>query len=201
MPRKNTSSADYPQAVIQQIEQLAQNISIARKRRGESQAQWARKLGISQPTMARIERGDPSVAMASYVMCIWLIHPGASLAELIAPQYDHAALEKEVDKVRAPRKLNPQAPIRPHPKPDIPSAPSDLAGRSKRTPSAPASRARSQPPLAHPPQLPEPAWQATNPLDEVRKSLARTSQRPDPALPSAALGLAALLAASDPRKK
>ena len=151
--------------------------------------------------MVRIERGDPSVAMASCVMCMWLINPGAGLAELIAPQYDHAALEIEGDRVRAPRMLSPQAPIRPHPKPDIRSAPSDLAGRSKRAPSTPASRARSQPPLAHTPQLPEPAWQATNPVDEVRKSPVRTTERPDPALPSAALGLAALLAASDRRKK
>ncbi|MEQ6435445.1 helix-turn-helix transcriptional regulator [Comamonas sp. w2-DMI] len=104
MPRQNTPPADYPQAVLQQIEQLAQNIVIARKRRGESQAQWARKLGISQPTMARIERGDPSVAMASYVMCMWLINQAGGLADLIAPQNDHAALEKEVAKVRAKRK-------------------------------------------------------------------------------------------------
>lgn len=104
MPRQTTSPADYPQAVLQQIEQLAQNIAIARKRRGESQAQWAKKLGISQPTMARIERGDPSVAMASYVMCVWLINPNAGLADLIAPQHDHAALEKEVAKVKAKRK-------------------------------------------------------------------------------------------------
>ncbi|MFD2755421.1 helix-turn-helix transcriptional regulator [Comamonas terrae] len=104
MPRQNTPPADYPQAVLQQIEQLAQNIVIARKRRGESQAQWARKLGISQPTMARIERGDPSVAMASYVMCMWLINQAGGLADLIAPQNDHAALEKEVAKVRIKRK-------------------------------------------------------------------------------------------------
>lgn len=104
MPRQNTSPADYPQAVLQQIEQLAQNIVIARKRRGESQAQWAKKLGISQPTMARIERGDPSVAMASYVMCMWLINQAGGLADLIAPQHDHAALEKEVAKVRTKRK-------------------------------------------------------------------------------------------------
>ena len=104
MPRQNTPPADYPQAVLQQIEQLAQNIVIARKRRGESQAQWARKLGISQPTMARIERGDPSVAMASYVMCMWLINQAGGLADLIAPQNDHAALEKEVAKVRAKRR-------------------------------------------------------------------------------------------------
>jgi len=104
MPRQNTSPADYPQAVLQQIEQLAQNIVIARKRRGESQAQWAKKLGISQPTMARIERGDPSVSMASYVMCMWLINQAGGLADLIAPQHDHAALEKEVAKVRTKKK-------------------------------------------------------------------------------------------------
>ena len=104
MPRQNTSPADYPQAVLQQIEQLAQNIVIARKRRGESQAQWAKKLGISQPTMARIERGDPSVAMASYVMCMWLINQAGGLADLIAPQNDHAALEKEVAKIDSKRK-------------------------------------------------------------------------------------------------
>ncbi|WP_369337568.1 helix-turn-helix domain-containing protein [Comamonas guangdongensis] len=102
--------------MLQQIEQLAQNIVIARKRRGESQAQWAKKLGISQPTMARIERGDPSVAMASYVMCMWLINQAGGLADLIAPQNDHAALEKEVAKVRAKRK--PAA----SPAPSMPSA-------------------------------------------------------------------------------
>lgn len=114
MPRQTTSPADYPQAVLQQIEQLAQNIVIARKRRGESQAQWAKKLGISQPTMARIERGDPSVAMASYVMCMWLINQASGLADLIAPQQDHTALEKEVAKVRTkrpkPKAHNPKVP-------------------------------------------------------------------------------------------
>lgn len=104
MPRQNTPPSDYPRAVLQQIEQLAQNIVIARKRRGESQVQWARKLGISQPTMARIERGDPSVATASYVMCMWLINQAGGLANLIAPQNDHAALEKEVAKVWIRRK-------------------------------------------------------------------------------------------------
>jgi DNA-binding XRE family transcriptional regulator len=100
MPKQNTKPTDYPQAVIQQIELLAQNIVVARKRRQETQTQWAKRLGVSQPTMARIEKGDPSVAMASYVMCMWLINPRASLADLIAPQNDTIALEREVAKVR-----------------------------------------------------------------------------------------------------
>lgn len=48
MPRQNTSPADYPQAVLQQIEQLAQNIVVARKRRGESQAQRARPCSAGE---------------------------------------------------------------------------------------------------------------------------------------------------------
>ena len=100
MPRQNTSPADYPQAVLQQIAQLAQNIVIARKRRKETQAQWAQRLGVSQPTMARIERGDPSVAMASYVMCMWLINQAQGLADLVAPQRDLASLEREVARTR-----------------------------------------------------------------------------------------------------
>ncbi len=102
MPRQNTSPSDYPQAVLRQIELLAQNIVIARKRRGETQAQWAKRLGVSQPTMARIERGDPSVAMASYVMCMWLINQADGLADLIAPDRDMGALEREVRRVRSP---------------------------------------------------------------------------------------------------
>lgn len=103
MPKQNTRPADYPQAVVKQIELLAQNIVIARKRRHETQAQWAKKLGVSQPTMARIERGDPSVAMASYVMCMWLINQAAGLPNLISPLNDHASLERELTKIR-PRK-------------------------------------------------------------------------------------------------
>ena len=103
MPKQVTPPADYPHAVLQQIELLGQHIAIARKRRGETHAEWARRLGVSQPTMARIERGDPSVAMASYVMCMWLVNPGVAVADLVAPQHDSAALEREVSLVRKPR--------------------------------------------------------------------------------------------------
>ena len=103
MPSQNTKPTDYPQAVLQQIALLAQNIVIARKRRKETQAQWAQRLGVSQPTMARIERGDPSVSMASYVMCMWLINQAHGLADLIAPQNDLASLEQEVARARPRR--------------------------------------------------------------------------------------------------
>lgn len=85
MPRQNTRPADFPPAILAQIEELAHVIVAQRKQRGETQAQWAERLGISQPTMARIERGDPAVAMATYVSCLWQLNPALDLTQLLAP--------------------------------------------------------------------------------------------------------------------
>ena len=85
MPRQNTSPAEFPPAILLQIEHMAQRIVQLRKSRGETQAQWAEKLGISQPTMARVERGDPAVTMATYIACLWQLNPGLDLTLLLAP--------------------------------------------------------------------------------------------------------------------
>ena len=95
MPRQNTCPADFPPLILSQIEHMAQRIVAARKARGETQAQWAQQLGISQPTMARLERGDPAIATATYVMCLWLVNPQLNLLQLLdspAPPAAAAAL-------------------------------------------------------------------------------------------------------------
>ncbi|MEZ5702678.1 MAG: hypothetical protein R3E42_13195 [Burkholderiaceae bacterium] len=46
MPKKNSAPESHPQAVLQQIELLARNITVARKRRGETQAQWAKRSRV-----------------------------------------------------------------------------------------------------------------------------------------------------------
>lgn len=83
MPRQNTSPTDFPPAMLQQISQLAARIVATRKAQGETQAQWADKLGISQPTMARLERGDASVSAATYIMCLWQLNPLLDLTVLL----------------------------------------------------------------------------------------------------------------------
>jgi DNA-binding XRE family transcriptional regulator len=100
MPRQNTSPSDFPAAIRQQIAQLAQRITAERKRRCATQAQWAEQLGISQPTMARLERGDPAVSMATYVACLTLIHPALDLTVLL-PSAESAA-STEADSVAQP---------------------------------------------------------------------------------------------------
>ena len=91
MPRPNTCPADFPPFILSQIEQVAQQIVATRKARGETQAQWAQRLGISQPTMARLERGDPAIATATYVMCLWLVNPQLDLRQLLPSALPAAA--------------------------------------------------------------------------------------------------------------
>lgn len=190
MPKKNTPPADYPQAVLQQIEQLAQNIVIARKRRKETQAQWAQRLGVSQPTMARIERGDPSVAMASYVMCMWLINHAQGLADLIAPQADKTSLEREVarTRTRAPAADRAQAKAalsadhaRQHP--------IQAPGLSAKAALAPAHRHVAQE------AIPRFAGPREEPERKPAVRLAKTDQAPAPQKRHSAHGAAAGLAA------
>lgn len=182
MPKQNTSPADYPQAVLQQIQLLAQNIAIARKRRGETQGQWAHKLGVSQPTMARIERGDPSVAMASYVMCMWLINQADGLADLIAPQSDHAALEREVLKTRPRSKA-------PSPAPEaVPDAHAKPAAKRKAMQRSGTS--------GIPPQAAGPGLRASAPRPGGVQPKPKAKARAQPSKPAGAQGIQQRILAS-----
>ena len=168
MPAQNTKPTDYPQAVLQQIALLAQHIVVARKRRKETQAQWAQRLGVSQPTMARIERGDPSVSMASYVMCMWLINQAHGLADLIAPQNDLASLEQEVARTR------PRSTARA-------MAPKDTkAAASNAKPAALPLRAQAQVPTrlgdAHLAREAEGSFLRTDPANATKKAARSTAQ-------------------------
>lgn len=104
MPRQNTCPADFPPFILSQIAQLAQHIVTTRKARGETQAQWAEKLGISQPTMARIERGDPAIATATYVMCLWLVNPALNLLQLVAAPVSETTAPTLHDAAQQPAK-------------------------------------------------------------------------------------------------
>lgn len=85
-----------PPVVLAQLKQLGEHLAIARKRRKESRRAWAERIGITEPTLARMEKGDPSVAFGSYATALWLIGRVQSLAELAAPEQDRGALDSEV---------------------------------------------------------------------------------------------------------
>jgi hypothetical protein len=71
---------------------------VARLRRRESQRAWAKRLGISVPTLIRLERGDAGVGIGIYATALWLIGRAAALPDLADPSQDRGALESDVRK-------------------------------------------------------------------------------------------------------
>ena len=85
-----------PPATTQALRALGENLAIARVRRHESQRTWAKRLGVSVPTLIRLERGDPGVGMGIYATALWLIGRANALPDLAAPANDRGAIESDV---------------------------------------------------------------------------------------------------------
>lgn len=90
---------------------LGEHLAIARVRRKESQRQWAQRLGVSVPTLIRMERGDPSVSIGIYTTALWMMGRAGALGELAAPETDLGALELDVRAALHTRAVRSQASI------------------------------------------------------------------------------------------
>lgn len=96
MPKTSTALLTIPPAAVEALRTLGENLAIARTRRRESQRAWASRLGVSVPTLIRMERGDPGVGAGIYATALWLMGTVSGLPELAAPATDRGALEGDV---------------------------------------------------------------------------------------------------------
>ncbi len=96
MPKSSQALETLPPAAVQALRSLGENLAIARVRRRESQRAWAKRLGVSVPTLIRMERGDPGVGAGIYATALWLIGRVNVLPSLAAPADDRGALESDV---------------------------------------------------------------------------------------------------------
>lgn len=103
MPKSSTVAASLPPVARNALRQLGENIAIARARRKESQRAWAQRIGISVPTLIRLEKGDPTVSMGAYASALWLMGRVQALADVAAPAADLGALELDVREARRRR--------------------------------------------------------------------------------------------------
>ena len=100
MSKANSVARALPSLAKSALRQLGENIAIARARRKESQRVWAERIGVSVPTLIRLEKGDPTVSMAAYASALWLMGRVQALSEIAAPATDLGALELDVRKAR-----------------------------------------------------------------------------------------------------
>lgn len=96
MSKSSIALASLPPEALASLQTLGEHLALARLRRLESQKQWAARLGVSVPTLIRLEKGDPGVSMGVYATALWLLGLAGGLAELAPPAKDMRALESDV---------------------------------------------------------------------------------------------------------
>lgn len=79
------------------------DLAMARRKRRLTAAMMAERVGVSKSTYARIEKGDPSVAMGAYAMALHVLGLGEGLFDLADPGRDATGLL--LDREQVPRRV------------------------------------------------------------------------------------------------
>ena len=64
------------------LEQLGENIKLARKRRGYTQVLISQRTGLSRLTIRKIEQGDPTVSIGHYVAILGVLGLAGDVAHV-----------------------------------------------------------------------------------------------------------------------
>jgi len=100
-----------PIPVTRALRKLGQDIKDARRRRRIPTAIAAERASISKPTLIKVERGDPTVSMASYATVLFVLGLADRLGELAASRNDPVGLRLEEEnlpqRIRSARKQKP----------------------------------------------------------------------------------------------
>jgi transcriptional regulator with XRE-family HTH domain len=103
MPRTARSFHQLPAGVLSALVDAGQAIRVARLRRRLSARDFASRLGVSLPTLRKLERGEPGVALATFVSSLWLIGLLDRFRELARPESD--IVGNIIETARLPRRV------------------------------------------------------------------------------------------------
>lgn len=92
-----------PIPVTRALRKLGQDMQNARKRRRIATKMMAERAGISRTTLAKIERGEPSVAMANYASVLFVLGNIDELNALLDVSNDRLGLDLIADDL--PRRI------------------------------------------------------------------------------------------------
>ena len=109
MPKTARAILQMPPATVAAIEKLGADLAVARLRRKESLKTWAQRMGVSVPTLQRLEAGDPGVGIGLVATALWLIQRDGALAQLAAPELDQGAIEMDIRQAQALGRARAQA--------------------------------------------------------------------------------------------
>jgi transcriptional regulator with XRE-family HTH domain len=93
--------------IVKILEELGENIKLARLRRKLSTTQIAERAGISRSTLWQIEKGAPNVSFGSYAQVLFVLGLEKNLLRLAADDVLGRKLQDAgiLPKKRSPKKL------------------------------------------------------------------------------------------------
>ncbi|HWQ92478.1 MAG TPA: helix-turn-helix transcriptional regulator [Clostridia bacterium] len=85
------------------MSKFGHDLAVARRKRHLTVGMMAERTGLAKSTYARIEKGDPAVAMGAYAMALFVLGLGEAVGNLIDPRHDEAGLL--LDQERLPKRV------------------------------------------------------------------------------------------------
>jgi transcriptional regulator with XRE-family HTH domain len=92
-----------PGGLRRSLTKFGHDLAVARRKRHLTVAMMAQRTGLAISTYARIEKGDPSVAMGAYAMALFVLGFGEAFANLTDVRRDEEGLV--LDEARLPKRV------------------------------------------------------------------------------------------------
>ena len=80
-----------PTSIARALVEIGQGLRTARLRRKQTAGDLADRIGISTPTLLKLERGDPGVALGTFVTALWVLNLLQPVQEAVSPERDRIA--------------------------------------------------------------------------------------------------------------
>ena len=92
-----------PAGVRRSLTKFGHDLGVARRKRQLTMEMMAERTGLAQSTYARIEKGDPAVAMGAYAMALFVMGFGEVFGDLTEARRDDDGLL--LDEERLPKRV------------------------------------------------------------------------------------------------
>lgn len=92
-----------PVGLRRSLAKFGHDLAVARRKRHLTVAMMAQRTGLAISTYARIEKGDPSVALGAYAMALFVLGFGEAFGNLTDARRDEEGLL--LDEERLPKRV------------------------------------------------------------------------------------------------
>jgi DNA-binding XRE family transcriptional regulator len=92
-----------PSGARRSLSKFGHDLAVARRKRRLTVGMMAERTGLAKSTYARIEKGDPAVALGAYAMALFVLGFGDALCNLADARRDDEGLL--MDEERLPKRV------------------------------------------------------------------------------------------------